>query len=490
MNISLNLQHGTEESASVVQEITNLWPGLVIIHGAPRRPQTQGCVERGNGDLQLKLGKWLDQHGGTWSTALQLVTHAINTSTAAATGKTPYEVVFGQLPRRDFFILEQLSNQTNGPLLEENIDRTLIEQDEEGEDDETTNNEETQTTVEEEEPTQLEQAPVPSTSNDQQRGWGTPPRLEEDHDDDNILINLDVEPNQVDTLLDQLGNGGATGHDDQQLDETPTTNTIITPVTPKNSKRGHNYFLLHSEDHNNIIATGTEVRNRTTLHGTSVNIATHAVIEVIEVCDMAYIPTSNNPHEEPLSIGQFISWPLVDLLENTETDTPHAKVRREARTNYLQTAHQQNILHQNLTRSQQKDLNVSDNVGIKINNVDRTNTEAKFLPCKILEKKPLANSPYKLYSATGIIKTRFQSQDLIEMKSVHFPSLETVDPTQLPEITLIQASRDNTKWKTPAPDGSRCSCKGSCITNKCRCKKAGLKCSTKCHPSNQCQNKF
>ena len=230
--------------------------------------------------------------------------------------------------------------------------------------------------------------------------------------------------------------------------------------------------------------------NRTTLHGTSVNIATHAVIEVTEVCDMAYIPTSNNPHEEPLSKGQFISWPLVDLLENTETDTPHDKVRIEARTNYLQTAQQQNIRHQNLTRSQQKDLNVFDTVGIKINNVDLTNTDAKILPCKILEKKPLSNSSYKLSSATGIIKTRFQSQDLIEMKSVHFPSLETVDPTQLPEITFIQASRDNTKWKTPAPDRSRCSCKGSCITNKCRCKKAGLKCSTKCHPSNQCQNKF
>ena len=110
--------NGREFVASVVQEITNLWPGL---HCAPRRPQTQGCVERGNGDLQLKLGKWLDQHGGTWSTALQLVTHAINTSNAAATGKTPYEVVSGLLPRRDFFILEQLSNQTNGPLLEENM---------------------------------------------------------------------------------------------------------------------------------------------------------------------------------------------------------------------------------------------------------------------------------------------------------------------------------------------------------------------------------
>ena len=129
-------------------------------------------------------------------------------------------------------------------------------------------------------------------------------------------------------------------------------------------------------------------------------------------------------------------------------------------------------------------------MGIKINNIDRTNTDAKILPCKILEKKPLSNTTYKLYTATGIIKTCFQSLDLIELKSVHFPSLEAADPTQLPEITLIQACRDNTKWQTPAPDGSKCSCKGSCITNKCHCKKAGLKCSTKCHPSNQCQNKF
>ena len=61
-------------------EIKNIIKHVTVIY--------QGCVERGNGDLQLKLGKWLDQHGGTWSTALQLVTHAINTSTAAATGKT------------------------------------------------------------------------------------------------------------------------------------------------------------------------------------------------------------------------------------------------------------------------------------------------------------------------------------------------------------------------------------------------------------------
>ena len=85
------------------------------------------------------------------------------------------------------------------------------------------------------------------------------------------------------------------------------TSDTLTPETPKGSKQGHNYFLLHSEDHNNIIATGNEVRNRTTLRGTSVNMTTHAVIEDTNVCDSTYVPTNNNPQQEPLCVGQFIS---------------------------------------------------------------------------------------------------------------------------------------------------------------------------------------
>ena len=123
----LQSDNGREFVASVINNITTLWPGLLIIHGSPRRPQTQGCVERGNGDLQTKLGKWLDEHGGTWSAALQFVTHAINTSTSATTKATPYEVVFGQRPRQDFFILQELANQ--GELLEDEIDPEMFEED-------------------------------------------------------------------------------------------------------------------------------------------------------------------------------------------------------------------------------------------------------------------------------------------------------------------------------------------------------------------------
>ena len=124
----LQSDNGKEFVAKVVTEISNLWPGLVIIHGRPRHPQSQGCVERGNGDLQLKLGKWIDEHDDQgWSRGLKFVTHAINTSTAATHGKTPYELVFGQQPRQDYYELEILAEQ--GLLDEENIQ--LVEHSEE-----------------------------------------------------------------------------------------------------------------------------------------------------------------------------------------------------------------------------------------------------------------------------------------------------------------------------------------------------------------------
>ena len=97
----------------------------------------------------------------------------------------------------------------------------------------------------------------------------------------------------------------------------------------------------------------------------------------------------------------------------------------------------------------------------------------------------------KTCGASGILKTRYTSVDLVSIQQVRFPALEEVDPETLSETTVIQASKENGRW-TVAPSGSVCSCKGSCITNRCRCKKAQLKCSTKCHTSvvGLCQNKL
>ena len=49
----LQSDNGKEFVAMVIKELASIWKGLVIINRRPRHPQSQGCVERGNGDLQI-----------------------------------------------------------------------------------------------------------------------------------------------------------------------------------------------------------------------------------------------------------------------------------------------------------------------------------------------------------------------------------------------------------------------------------------------------
>ena len=122
----LQSDNGKEFVAAVIEELTKAWPGLTIIHGRPRHPQSQGCVERANGDLQRRLGKWLEENEDCgWVLGLQHVMYSMNTSVSATTGKTPYEVVFGQVPRTSCAVLEMLAEQ--GALNEEDIEDSLIE---------------------------------------------------------------------------------------------------------------------------------------------------------------------------------------------------------------------------------------------------------------------------------------------------------------------------------------------------------------------------
>ena len=83
-------------------------------------------MERANGDLQQRLGKWLEENKDCgWALGLQHVMYSMNTSVSATTEKTPYEVVFGQAPRTSCTVLEMLAEQ--GALNEEDIEDSLIE---------------------------------------------------------------------------------------------------------------------------------------------------------------------------------------------------------------------------------------------------------------------------------------------------------------------------------------------------------------------------
>lgn len=92
--IVLQSDNGKEFVAAVIKELVGLWPSVKIINGRPRHPQSQGLVERANGILQQRLGKWREYSGRSdWSYGLRLVVLSMNNSICRSHKKTPYELV-------------------------------------------------------------------------------------------------------------------------------------------------------------------------------------------------------------------------------------------------------------------------------------------------------------------------------------------------------------------------------------------------------------
>jgi len=60
--------------AEVVETMIKLWDNAKIVHGRPRHPESQGSVERANGDIERMLFAWLKEHDTKdWVAALPFV---------------------------------------------------------------------------------------------------------------------------------------------------------------------------------------------------------------------------------------------------------------------------------------------------------------------------------------------------------------------------------------------------------------------------------
>ncbi|CAB4437780.1 unnamed protein product [Rhizophagus irregularis] len=116
----LQSDNGKEFCAEIIKELVGLWPSIKIINGRSRHPQSQGLVERGNGILQQKLEKWKETSGRKdWSYRLHLVVLPINNSICRSHKKTPYELVYGDKPRENYSLVDELF--ARGIYDEENI---------------------------------------------------------------------------------------------------------------------------------------------------------------------------------------------------------------------------------------------------------------------------------------------------------------------------------------------------------------------------------
>lgn len=124
---------------------------------------------------------------------------------------------------------------------------------------------------------------------------------------------------------------------------------------------------------------------------------------------------------------------------------------------------------------------IGDLVQIKIPEIDRTHSDRKILPCKILEV--LENDTYRIGSKSGIIRVTYNVNELLPLGPDIFPELDDIPSTfiSIREASIMQSSSQMGNVK--------CNCKSACDKNHCKCKKVNVSCGSSCHPKNQkCKN--
>ena len=85
------------------------WPETQLIRGSPRHPQSQGSVEKANGDVKTMLcGLMREKNTSNWVDLLKQVQWTKNTVHHRVIGTSPYEAMFGQKHASPMKITEQV----------------------------------------------------------------------------------------------------------------------------------------------------------------------------------------------------------------------------------------------------------------------------------------------------------------------------------------------------------------------------------------------
>ena len=99
----LQADNGREFYNTCINEMERLFPGMKIVHGRPRHPQSQGSVERANAEVSKQLQVWRLANGGAnarWAAGLKFVQFIINSTYHSGINTTPCEAVYGKTASR------------------------------------------------------------------------------------------------------------------------------------------------------------------------------------------------------------------------------------------------------------------------------------------------------------------------------------------------------------------------------------------------------
>jgi hypothetical protein len=92
----LRSDNSSEFTAQIISDLKELWPELVIVHGKPRHPQSQGSVERANYDIKDMLVAWMSENDiADWTVGVKFVQFRKNSGFNTGIKQSSYATLFG-----------------------------------------------------------------------------------------------------------------------------------------------------------------------------------------------------------------------------------------------------------------------------------------------------------------------------------------------------------------------------------------------------------
>ncbi|XP_068215891.1 KRAB-A domain-containing protein 2-like [Palaemon carinicauda] len=94
--VILQSGNGSEFTSQVITELKGVRPKLTLVHGKPHHPQSQGSVERANGDIKDMLVAWMaDNNSKDWPTGIKFAQFQKNSALHSGIKCSSYSAMFG-----------------------------------------------------------------------------------------------------------------------------------------------------------------------------------------------------------------------------------------------------------------------------------------------------------------------------------------------------------------------------------------------------------
>jgi hypothetical protein len=434
----LQSDNGREFVAEVIVKVMSLWPDVVIVHGRPRHPQSQGSVERANQDVESMLGNWMnDNKSKNWVLGLHFVQLAKNTRNHSGVGNPPYTLQYGQTCRYGVSSLP--------------IDKALL--------------------------SKLQ------TEDDLMEVMNSISFVTEDsmpHEADHIQAEAEANPIEGTEVFEATVAEAAAVNPIQAIEAEPAA--AVNPIQAIEAEPAAAV--------NPIQAVEAEAAAVDPIQAIE---AEAAAIEFTE-----FTQKLDDVMDTDVSDLLCASPSLIENEESNQSEKENIPPRKydtpgrgHLRTLASTTQQQQAKRMQKRVREDTiQDVPVGGICLVPIDKVDRSKVDPRRLPCVVVEVTPRIQ--YRLACKAGVLDRVLCRQDFLyePNKTPVFYGLQDA----LQNWTVMKKVSVRAGSGAIAPSGGQghlhCGCSGKCDSKRCGCLRAGQRCNSRCHPTNsKCCNK-